>query len=117
MTDEELREAWLRLRDESIRDGIGSKQITDALLALIAAYKTLSAEERTVIDQLLIDQLTSNSESTRFDALALIREFQITSALSNLFALIARLEQLQSPGSPFEHAKVRRLISDLSDGL
>ena len=67
-------------------------------------------EERPVVDRLLAEQVESPDEKVRFDALAMIREFRIVSALPALRSLADRLERQDAPGTPFEWAKVNRLI-------
>lgn len=62
------------------------------------------------------EQLTSANETDRFDTLALIREFRISSTLPQLRALAALLETSEGPGAPYEWAKVNRLIGLLIEG-
>jgi hypothetical protein len=52
-------------------------------------------------------------ERQRFDALALIDEFRIRSALSALEADLARLTDAVGPSVPTDRAKLERIISDL----
>lgn len=114
MTDEELREAWVRFRDEANEDAVGSKQVTDAFFALAAAYGNLAADEQLVIDQLLAEQLLSDDQSVRGDSLSLIQEFRISSTLPQLHLLVDRLELDPGPGAPYERAEVLGLIRDFS---
>lgn len=115
MSEEELREAWLRFRHEAVIDAIGSKQVTDALLELFRAYENLSADERPIIDQLLIAQLGSGLSSARFDALALIRTFRILSAVDALGLLERHLAREKGPSARDERAVVKHLLNELSD--
>jgi hypothetical protein len=74
---------------------------------------SLSEQERAVIDHLLAEQLASDDGSIRFDALALIDEFRITSALPALRQLAMRLETERDWQAPFERKKVIRIIDQL----
>jgi hypothetical protein len=102
------------MRDEVSERAVANKQSQEAVLVMIERYRLLSKEERAVVDQLLCDQLASEDETVRFDAVALIREFSITVALPDLRALADRLEAQHSPGAPYEWAKVNRLIGRLT---
>ncbi len=55
-------------------------------------------------------------ESRRFLPLSLIREFRIVSALPALRVLADWLETQDTPGAPYEWAKVNRVIGDLVVG-
>jgi hypothetical protein len=109
-----IRQSWLEARSQSRAEAIKSKDSQMALKLLAQRYRHLTEGERLVIDQLLGDQLASNDESLRFDSEALIREFRIVSAIPALRALSARLEGMNSPGAPYEWAKVGRLIALLN---
>jgi hypothetical protein len=103
------------MRDEVSARAVARKQSHEAVLVLIERYRVLSEEERVVVDQLLCDQLASEDETVRFDAVALIHEFRITAALPALRSLADWLEAQHSPGAPYEWAKVNRLIGLLAE--
>jgi hypothetical protein len=111
MSAADVRSAWLQMRDEVSAMAVANKQSQEAVLAMAERYRSLSEDERAVVDRLLSDQLASEDETVRFDALALIREFRITTALPALRVLADRLETQHSPGAPYEWAKVNRLIA------
>jgi hypothetical protein len=111
----DVRTAWLRMRDEVSARAAASKQSQEAVLAMAGRYRSLAEGERATINQLLIDQLASEDETVRFDALALIREFRIAAALPALRVLADWLETQHSPGAPYEWAKVNRLIGVLAE--
>jgi len=90
-----------------------NKSPQDILLSLQARYRTLSEEDRTIIDQLLSDQLSFEDEDVRFCALTLIHEFRITSAVPALRRLADWLETHQWPGAPYEWTKVNQLAGRL----
>jgi hypothetical protein len=78
-------------------------------------YRSLTAVDRHEVDQLLAEQLSSQDETERFDAIALIGEFTITTALPALRRLADRLETETWPGAPYEWAKVNRLVGKMAD--
>lgn len=116
MTEEISVEAWIRFKRKVNDQAVAEKQSQAALFALFERYSALSQDAREVIDDLLVRDLESDSEMDRFDALAMIREFRITSALPNLRALADRLALADNPGAPYEWAKVNRLVALLVEG-
>ena len=115
MSGADARGAWLRMRDGVRARAIDSKQSQRAVLAMAARYRSLTEGERVDVDQLLIEQLASEDETVRFDALALVREFRIVAALPALRRLADWLETQDSPGAPYEWAKVNRFIGALAE--
>jgi hypothetical protein len=111
----DVRGAWLRMREEVSARAVANKQSQEAVLAMAERYRSLTEGERADVDQLLIEQLASEDETVRFDALALVREFRIAAALSALRVLADWLETQHSPGAPYEWAKVNRLIGALAE--
>lgn len=103
-------DAWRRID----RAFVDAKDSAGALPALFALYRRLSTTERKEVDVCLIHALASGTESERFDALAIINEFRIAAALPALRELAVRLQLEDSPGAPFELAKVNRFISKLA---
>jgi hypothetical protein len=114
VTAGDVREAWRRFREDASARALANKQSNDTLTALFGRYRALSDSERAVIDELLAEQLASLDETDRFDALAVIREFRITSAMPQLRVLAEWLEAQSGPGAPYEWAKVNRLIANLA---
>jgi len=84
-----------------------------ALDRLHSLYRRFDDQERELADQVLAEWALSQDEKTRFDALALIDDFEIITAVPALHKLAARLESDHAPGAPFELQKVNRLLSDL----
>lgn len=109
-----VREAWLAMWEEVSERAIANKESQDALRVLSVRYSALSPEDRLVVDELLAELLASGDETMRFDALALIRQFKITSALPALRRLAGWLEGQTWPGAPYEWAKVNRVIGALA---
>ena len=77
---------------------------------LFARYRTLSGQEREIVDQLLAEQVESPVANVSFDALAVIREFRVVSALPALRSLADRLEREASVAAPFEWSKVNQVV-------
>src|SRR4249920_1938356 len=96
----DVRESWLRFQDDVSARAVENKQSSEVLLALGARYRSLSGDERGVIAQLLAEQLGSDAETDRFDALALIAEFKVRPALPALRRLADWLEEQTTPGAP-----------------
>lgn len=110
----DVRTEWERLRDRVDVEARGMKDSQSTLDELSARYRSLARSDRGVIDELLAEWVLSDDENLRFDALALISEHKIASALPALRSLATRLEQASVPGAPYEWAKVNRTIGQLS---
>ena len=115
MSAAEVRQAWIWARDEAISRAMANKQSQDALSGMAQIYRSLSADDRLVVDELLTDELKSDDATVRFDALSLIADFTIRTALPALRELALWLESQRSPGAPYERAKVNRLIAALAE--
>jgi hypothetical protein len=86
-----------------------------ALAKLLTWYRGLSSDERRLADSVLDEWIISESEAVRFDALALIDEFKVTTATSALRRLADRLGSSPAAGAPFELKKIERVLRDLTD--
>jgi hypothetical protein len=95
-------------------NAIASKQSQDALAQLESHYRLLTVEERVIVDQLLAEQVRSDDENVRFDALALVDNFKIGSAAPALRGLADWLERQGHPGAPYEWAKVNRILANVT---
>lgn len=94
-----------------------AREFKDSYLALdrlIALYRSFGQVERKLADDVLAQWVLSGSEAKRFDALALIRNFGIASAVPALHTLAVKLEHSDDPGAPFEREKVMALLSELN---
>jgi hypothetical protein len=116
--DKEVRAAWLKMSADVSAAAIANKQSQDALAELGRRYRILTPNDRAVVDRLLAEQVQSEDENVRFDALALVDEFKIGSAVPALRGLADWLEHQEHPGAPYEWAKVNRILGNLvtSDG-
>ena len=113
MNGPDVRGAWLKMREEVSARAIANKQSHEAVLAMAARYRSLSDSDRATVDELLAEQLISEHETVRFDAIALVADFKITSALPALRRLAGWLESQQFAGAPYEWAKANRVIGQL----
>lgn len=86
--------------------------VTDRLRVL---YLSLDEPERRMADQILAEWVMSEDEGVRFDAIFLIDEFKIQSALSALHTLALRLPLSTTPGAAYELKKIVRVIGKLAD--
>ncbi|MEO7121575.1 MAG: hypothetical protein ABI400_00310, partial [Lacisediminihabitans sp.] len=119
MNGANVRIQWLKMRDQVSARAVASKQSQEAVLVMAAQYGALSDADREVVNELLAEQLLSAEETIRFDAIALVSRFEITSALPALHHLSDWLESQQFPGAPYEWAKANRVMGELaktSDG-
>jgi hypothetical protein len=76
-------------------------------------YKRISPDQRPLADQILCEWALSDDEAPRFNALALIDEFQVIGALSSLQDLETRLTAQQGPDIPYELKKIGRIVDRL----
>jgi hypothetical protein len=77
-------------------------------------YRSLDERYRAAADGIFSDWLLSDDESRRFDAIALIRRFEVRSAVPRLRELADRLATRSGPGPKFERQKVEKLIDVLT---
>lgn len=110
---EQVRSDWVEAAGAASSRAVASKQSPAALLDLFALYGSLSSADQALVDELLAEQALDEDETVRFDALAIIREFEVVSTLPALRDLAARLERSEAPGAPYQWAKVNRLIGIL----
>jgi hypothetical protein len=65
-------------------------------------------------NQVFGEWLLSEDENMRFDALAMVRDLRVMSAMPALRELATRLESSQQRGAPYELDKVNGLIKELN---
>jgi hypothetical protein len=82
-------------------------------LRLAGFYRHLDEEDRHVVDSVLASWVLDGDAARRFDALALIDEFEIRSALPALQAALARLAEVGRPSTPTDRTQVRQIIGRL----
>lgn len=95
-----------------------AKTLKDSYLALDrlhALYESFDEDERALADELISEWAQSDDEGLRFDALALIDDYGIVSALPALKKLVENLETSNAPSAPYDLKKVNRIVARLAD--
>lgn len=85
-----------------------------ALEKLFSLYRSFDGKEKEMAN-LVIEEWLSDREVLRFDALALIDEFKIRSAIDSIYRLKKKLESSDEPTAPYERKKAQRIIDDLQN--
>ena len=106
-----LEEAWRSID----RQAEAQKDSHSAVFALRSFYRWLTNDERPAADGVLIEWAQSDDIKKQFDALALIDELSIVSALPVLRRVAEEIENSVEPSAPYDWAKVNRMIGRLSD--
>jgi Cys-tRNA synthase (O-phospho-L-seryl-tRNA:Cys-tRNA synthase) len=114
LNGDEVRAEWVRFRNAANVRAEAAKQSQQVIYDLMNHYRMLSAAERAEVDVLLVRDIDSDEPNAQFDALALISEFKVKSALPALRSLARRLELARSPNAPYDWSKVNRIIGDLA---
>jgi hypothetical protein len=110
--DEFRKEMWA-YRQAADRDANAFKESNLAWDWLRNLYRKFDAEERKFADQVLTEWVLLDDENVRYDALVLIGDFRIASALTALQELAARLRHSEAPSAPYELRKVDGILRDL----
>lgn len=113
MSFEEFRRRMNAFWDSANREADEFKDSMLALDRLVARYRSLTPSERQLADRVIAEWLHSPDEAKRFDAVALVREFEISSAIPALRDLSSGLQTSSDPGAPFEREKVEALLAEL----
>jgi len=114
MNLDEFRLQMAAYRQAADEEAMSLKDSYLALDRLHSLYRKFDDEERVMANQVLAEWALSDDEKVRFDALALIDDFKIKTAIPALHELVARLASIHTPGAPYEQQKVNRIIRDLS---
>ena len=115
MNLDEFRREMAAYRQAADEEAMSLKDSYLALDLLHSLYRKFDDEERVMANQVLAEWALSDDEKVRFDALALIDDFQIKTAIPALHELVARLALVYAPGAPYEQQKANRIIRDLSE--
>ncbi|MFH0888517.1 MAG: hypothetical protein V1871_04845 [Planctomycetota bacterium] len=113
MKPEETKKLLEKEWENIIEDAVSSKQAPMALVNLIKSYKSLDADRRPLADQIIAEWVTSKDPGKRFDALALVEDFNIRTALPQLRVFEADLKNQTGPIARDELETVRRKIKKL----
>jgi hypothetical protein len=114
MTLDETREKMDLFWESADREALELKDSYLALDRLHTLYHGLDSSERELADQVVAEWLLSGEEAKRFDAVALIRDFKIASAVPALQRLADELDRSDDPGARFEREKVDGLLAELT---
>lgn len=110
---ERIRADWSQLRDRIQRAAAEAKLSQAAWLELSARYRLLSPESRGVVNALLAEWVLSDDPGLRSDAVYVIDDHGIVSAVPELRAQLRKLEGSTDPGARFEREELQELIEKL----
>ena len=114
MTFEEFRTEMNEYRKSADERAMELKDPQVVAEKLDSLYQSFDAQERIMADRVVIEWVLADEEAIRFDALALVEDFQIRAATPALQELASRLADQRTPGAPFERAKTDRIIAELT---
>lgn len=112
--NESIAQTWRDTAAEARRLVDAGRQPYAPIEQLSALYRQISDDERTIADGLIALDLDSEDSGVRYDAMWLIREFGIASAVPALRRLATHLASSAEVGAPFELDKVERLIREIT---
>ena len=107
---EDIMALWSNEREQIDREARAQRDSQVALFELFDLYDQLAVGEQEQVDQLLAEWAMAEDEALRFDALALISEKRIVTALPSPEVLLVRLRTSASLGAPYEAEKVQAII-------
>jgi hypothetical protein len=110
----EFRQEMTSYRVAADRDATDAKDSMAVLDRLYALYRRFHADERALADLIVAECALSDDENTRYDAMALIKEFRISAAIPALCTLSRRHSSSTAPGAPFEKRKADRIVAELN---
>ena len=116
MTLDEFRHEMEAYRQAVNEEASEFKYSHLAVERLFALYQKFDAEERRMADQVLGEWVVSEDPNIRFDAQALIHEFEIVEAIPALQQLAERLASSRAVGARDELEIVDRIIGDVARG-
>jgi hypothetical protein len=104
---------WRRIWSEVSGRYIEAKDSQGAIVELFGLYAKLDPNERKAANDELFEAIRAGDDLERWDALAITNKFKLADAIPYLGELAVRLQSDDSPGAPFELAKVQRIIERL----
>ena len=113
MTLDEFRHEMESYRDDANAEAQRLKDPWIAIERLRILFGRFDESEQRIANQVLSEWLLSEDENVRFDAVALVRDLRVLSAMPVLRELASRLVSSQGPGAPYELKKVNGLIREL----
>jgi len=106
----EFRNHMERCREMADNEAAASKDSYLVLERLSNLYQVSDAHERAMADRVLCEWALAEDDTVRFDALALIDKFRISSAKPALQNLARRLAARHDPASYYETLKIARIM-------
>lgn len=97
---------------------VEAKSLKDSYLVLDrlhGLYESFDEDERALANEVICEWAQSGDEGLRFDALALIDNYGIVSAVPVLRKLIDSLKMSNAPSAPYDLKKVNRVVARLTD--
>jgi hypothetical protein len=110
MTLDEFRSEMEAYRLSVDAEANSRKDSQWALEQLRSLYLKFDDAERKMANQVLPEWVLSEDESARFDALALVGDFEVAEAVTTLKVVAVRLASSIEPGTPFELEKVNQIL-------
>lgn len=114
MTLNDFRQEMILYRLDADKEAKSFKDPYITLERLHSLYEKLCDSEKVMANRVFAEWALSESEGIRFDALAMIDDFEISEAMPTLQELTKRLESSTAPSAPYEIKKVHRLIIKLT---
>jgi hypothetical protein len=113
-TLQQFRAEMEAYRQSVIAEALATKEMQIVPLKLVSLYSRFDENERLMASVVLSGWLVSQDESLRYDALAVIRRYQIVTALPALNKLLERLRDEARPGAPYEAHGVEKVIAAIA---
>jgi hypothetical protein len=110
---ETLRERLDRVWERLDKDALALKDSQHATAWLVEMYQGLELDEQTAAAEVVAGWILSANVRQRYDAIALVRRFSITTALPNLRRLLVRQASEEGVESRYEFGMVAKLIMAL----
>jgi hypothetical protein len=112
---DELRAEMESYRRDAAKEADEMKDPFLCVRRLRTLYGRFDSDERVMADQVICGWALSEDEATRYDAMMLIEELNITRALPMLEELVCRFSASTAPGASWELTKAKRIIKRLTD--
>lgn len=114
MNFDDFRSEMASYRQSAEAEAASLKDSYLVLDRLHRLYRKFDTQERVFADRVLAEWALSDDDGVRFDALSLINDLKIKSAVSALQELANRLASSTAPGAPYELNKIRRIVENLA---
>jgi hypothetical protein len=109
LTKAEFEELWTQLDADALEE----KYSQGAFLRLTEYFGHLDEDDKRVVGEVLFSWILDGNARQRFDALAIIEDFEIRSALPVLRENLTRLEDATGPSVPDDREQLEQIIAHL----